>query len=167
MTFDFILPLVLCSSGEVSFYTICLNVLGDIKQFYLLMWFKKNRIESLFKCDNVNSLIKPSSCEKFVHYLFEKVQKIAAFAMPFLVFIDQTIAWKWFWLPQNDQKYPRYPLVLKLNVTLAWPLRLVILYFFKNGNPCQMIGTCIIMTANGDLMWMGSPIQNVCKIYCA
>ena len=32
---------------------------------------------------------------------------------------------------QNDQKYPRYPLVLKSNVTLARPLRLVILYFFK------------------------------------
>ena len=31
----------------------------------------------------------------------------------------------------NDQKYPRYTLGLKLNVTLARPLRLVILYFFK------------------------------------
>ena len=31
----------------------------------------------------------------------------------------------------NDQKYPRYPLVLKLNVTLARPLRLIILYFLK------------------------------------
>ena len=31
----------------------------------------------------------------------------------------------------NDQNYPRYPLVLKLNVTLAQPLHLVILYFFK------------------------------------
>ena len=31
----------------------------------------------------------------------------------------------------NDQKYPRYPLVLKLNVTLARMLRLVIRYFFK------------------------------------
>ena len=31
----------------------------------------------------------------------------------------------------KDQKYPRYPLVLKLNVTLAQPLRLVILYFLK------------------------------------
>ena len=29
----------------------------------------------------------------------------------------------------GDQKYPLYPLVLKLNVTLARPLRLVILYF--------------------------------------
>ena len=31
----------------------------------------------------------------------------------------------------NDQKYPLYPLVLKLNVTLARPLHLVNLYFFK------------------------------------
>ena len=31
----------------------------------------------------------------------------------------------------NDQKYSRYPLALKLNVTLARPLRLEILYFFK------------------------------------
>ena len=31
----------------------------------------------------------------------------------------------------NDQIYPRYPLALKLNVTLAQPLRLVIPYFFK------------------------------------
>ena len=31
----------------------------------------------------------------------------------------------------NDQKYLRYPLALKLNSTLARPLRFVILYFFK------------------------------------
>ena len=31
----------------------------------------------------------------------------------------------------NDQKCPRYTLVLKFNVTLARPLRLVILYFFN------------------------------------
>ena len=31
----------------------------------------------------------------------------------------------------NDQKYPRYPLVLKFNVTLARLLRLVNQYFFK------------------------------------
>ena len=30
----------------------------------------------------------------------------------------------------NDQKYPRYPLALKFNVTLARPMRLVIPYFF-------------------------------------
>ena len=33
--------------------------------------------------------------------------------------------------PPNDQKYPRYPLVLKPNVTLVRPLRFVILYLFK------------------------------------
>ena len=63
----------------------------------------------------------------------------------------------------NDQKYPRYLLVLELNVTLARPLRSVILYFV-NGKSYQMIGACIFMTANEtrDLMWMGSPIQNNC-----
>ena len=33
--------------------------------------------------------------------------------------------------PPNDQKYPRYLLVLKVNVDLEWPLHLVILYFLK------------------------------------
>ena len=48
----------------------------------------------------------------------------------------------------NDQKYPRYLLVLKFNVTLAWPLRLVILDFFKklNGNSCQIISACMFMS---------------------
>ena len=65
--------------------------------------------------------------------------------------------------PPNDQKYPRYPLVLKFNVTLVRPLRLVILYFL-NGNSCQMIGAYILLTAKEtlDLMWMGSSIQNNC-----
>ena len=49
--------------------------------------------------------------------------------------------------PPNDQKYTRYPLALKFNVSLARPLRLVFLYFF-NANSCQMIGTCIFMTEN-------------------
>ena len=49
--------------------------------------------------------------------------------------------------PPNGQKYTRYPLALKFNVTLARQLRLVILYFF-NANSSQMIGTCIFMTAN-------------------
>ena len=63
----------------------------------------------------------------------------------------------------DDQKCPRYPPVLKLNVTLAQQLRLVILYFL-NGKSCQLTGACIFMTANEtrELMWMGSPIQNDC-----
>ena len=80
---DFIVRLVHCSSEDVSLKIICLNVLEDIKQFYLLMWFKKTRLETPFKCDNVNALVKMSNCENFDLYFSEKVQKIAAFPMLF------------------------------------------------------------------------------------
>ena len=79
MTLDFIFRLVHCSSGDVSFNIICLNVLEGIKQFYLLMWFKKTRLETLFKGDNVITLVKTSNCENLVLYFSEKVQKTAAF----------------------------------------------------------------------------------------
>ena len=39
VTLDFIYRLVHCSSEDVSFNNICLDVLEGIKQFYLLMWF--------------------------------------------------------------------------------------------------------------------------------
>ena len=55
---DFIFRLVHCSSEDVSFNSICLNVLESIKQFYLLMWFKKNRLETPFKGKNVKALVK-------------------------------------------------------------------------------------------------------------
>ena len=55
---DFIFRLVHCSSEDVSFNSICLNVLEGIKQFYLLMWFKKNRLKTPFKGDNVKASIK-------------------------------------------------------------------------------------------------------------
>ena len=83
VTLDFILSLVHCSSEDVSFKSICLNVLEDIKQVYLLMWFKKTRLETPFKVDNVNTLVKTSNCENLVLYYSEKAQKIAAFAMLF------------------------------------------------------------------------------------
>ena len=41
VTLDFIFRLVHCSSEDVSFNIICLNVLEGIKQFYLLMWLEK------------------------------------------------------------------------------------------------------------------------------
>ena len=78
LTLDFI---VLCSHEDVSFNKICLNVLEGIKQFYLLMWFKKNQLEAPFKGDNVKALIKTSNCETMILYSSEKVQKIAAFAL--------------------------------------------------------------------------------------
>ena len=52
---------------------------------------KKNRLETPFKGDDVNALIKTPNCENLVLYFSEKVQKIAVFAM-FFVFSDQTIA---------------------------------------------------------------------------
>ena len=91
VTLDFIFRLVHCSSEDVLFNSICLNVLEGIKQFYLLMWFKKTRLEIPFKGDNVKALVKTSNCENMVLYFSEKSQKIAAFCYAFLVFSDQTI----------------------------------------------------------------------------
>ena len=91
VTLDFVFRLVHCSSEDVFFSGICLNMLEGIKQFYLLMWFKKTRLETPFNGDNVKALVKTSNCENLVLYYSEKVQKIAEFIMLFLVFIDQTI----------------------------------------------------------------------------
>ena len=66
-------------------------MLEGIKQVYLLMWFKKTRLEPPFKGDNVKTLVKASNCENLVLIFSEKVRKIASFAMLFLVFSDQTI----------------------------------------------------------------------------
>ena len=86
VTLDFIFRLVHCCSEDVSFNSICLNVLDGIKQFYLLMWFKKTRLETPFKGDNAKALVKASNCENLVLYFSEKNQKIAAFAMLFFGF---------------------------------------------------------------------------------
>ena len=83
VTLDLIFRLVHYSSEDVSFNIICLNVLEDIKQFYLLKWFKKTRLETPLKGDNVKALVKTSKSENLVLYFSEKVQKIAAFAMLF------------------------------------------------------------------------------------
>ena len=80
VTLDFIFRFVHCSSEDVSFNIICLNVLEGIKQLHL---FKKTRLETPFKGDNVKALVKTSSCENLVLYFSEKVQKIVAFAMLF------------------------------------------------------------------------------------
>ena len=92
VTLDFIVRVVLYSHEDVSFNIIFLNVLEGIKQFHLSMWFKKNRLKTPLKGDNVNALIKTSNCENLVLYFSSTVQKIAAFAMLFFGFSDQTIA---------------------------------------------------------------------------
>ena len=58
VTLDFIFRLVHCSSEDVPFTIIFLNVLEGIKQFYLLMWLKKTRLETPIKGDNVKALVK-------------------------------------------------------------------------------------------------------------
>ena len=58
VTLYFIFRLVHCSSEDASFNSICLNVLEGIKQFFLLMWFEKTRLETPFKGDNVKALLK-------------------------------------------------------------------------------------------------------------
>ena len=91
MTLDFIFRLVQCSSEDVSFNSICLNVLEGIKQFYLLMWFQIKRLETQFKGDKVKALVKTSNCVNLVLFSLRKFRKIRSFAMLFLIFSDQTI----------------------------------------------------------------------------
>ena len=100
MTLDFIFWLVHYSSENVSFNIICLNVLEGIKQFYLLMWYKKTRPVTPFKGGNVKALVKTSNCENMVLYFSEKVQKIAAFAMLFWFLVTKQSFENGFGFPQ-------------------------------------------------------------------
>ena len=100
VTLDFIFRLVHCSSEDVSFNSVCLNLLEGIKQFYLLMWFKKPRLETPIKGDNVKASVKTSNCENLVLYFSEKVQEIAAFDMLFFVFSDKQLFENGFGFPQ-------------------------------------------------------------------
>ena len=68
VTLDFIFRLVLYSHEDVSFNITFLNVFEGIIQFHLSMWFKKKRLETPFKGDNVTALIKASNCENLFHY---------------------------------------------------------------------------------------------------
>ena len=68
VTSDIIFRLVLYNHEDVSFNIIFLNVMEGIIQFHLSMWFKKNRLETPLKGDNVKALIKTSNCENLVRY---------------------------------------------------------------------------------------------------
>ena len=76
MTLDFTFRLVHCRSKDVSFNSILLIVLEGIKQFYLFMWFKKIRLETPFKGDNVKVLVKTSNCENLVFISLRKFRKL-------------------------------------------------------------------------------------------
>ena len=113
VTLDFIFRLVHCSSEDVSFNIICLNVLEGIKQFYLLMWFKKTRLETPFKGDHVITLVKTSNCENLVLYFSEKVQKTAAFAMLFWFSVTKQSFENGLGFPQLLE-IPTFPASLKI-----------------------------------------------------
>ena len=94
VTLDFIFWFVHCSSKDVSFNSICLNMLEGIKQVH------ETRLETPFKCDNVKALVKTSNCENLVLYFSEKVQKIAAFAMLFWFSVTKQSFGNGFGFPQ-------------------------------------------------------------------
>ena len=84
MTLDYIFRLMLCSRKDVSANSLCLNVLEDIKQFYLIMWFEKSRLEIPFKGDNVKALIQMSKIVKTCSFIsLRKFGKLQHFAMLF------------------------------------------------------------------------------------
>ena len=115
VTLDFIFRFVHCSSKDVSFNIICLNVLEVIKQFYLLICFKKTRLETPFKGDNVKALVKTSNCENLVLYFSEKVQETAAFAMHFWFSVTKQSFENGFCFPQWLE-IPTLPASLKIKL---------------------------------------------------
>ena len=64
LTLDFLFRLVHFRSKDVSFNSICLNVLEGIKENLLVNVVQENpTIETPFKRDNVKALAKTSNCE--------------------------------------------------------------------------------------------------------
>ena len=56
-----------------------LNVLEGIKQFHLLMWFKKNRLETPFKGDNLKALKKRQIAKTWSFISLRKFRKLQHF----------------------------------------------------------------------------------------
>ena len=100
MTLNFNFQLVHCSCEDVSFNSICLNVLEGIKHFFLLTWFKKTQLETPSKGDNVKASVKTSKCENLVLYFSEKVKKIVEFAMLFWFLVTKQSFRNGFGFPQ-------------------------------------------------------------------
>ena len=81
-----------CSSEDVSLNSFRLNVLEGIKQYYLLMWFKKTRLETPFKDDNVKALVKRQIVKTWSFISLRKFRKLnCSICYAFLAFSDQTI----------------------------------------------------------------------------
>ena len=65
-----------CSGEDVLIDSVCLNVLEGINQFYLLMWFKKTRLETPFKSDNVKALVKRQIVKTWSFISLRKFRKL-------------------------------------------------------------------------------------------
>ena len=146
LTLDFIIRLVHCRSEDVSFNSMCLNVLEDIRQFYLLMWIKKPRLETPFKSDNIKKIVKTSNCENLVLYFSEKFQKVQHLLCFFLFSVTKQSFENRFGFPQRSE-IPTLPASLKLKRHFSTAAAFGTSVFF-NRKSCQMIGACIFMTAN-------------------
>ena len=78
------------------------------------MWFKKTRLETPFKGDNVKALVKTSNCANLVlQYFSERVQKIAAFVMLFWFSVTKQSFENGFGFPQCSE-IPTLPASLKI-----------------------------------------------------
>ena len=99
VTLDFMLQLVLYSHEDVLFNIIFLNVFEGIKQLHMSMWFKKTRLETPFKGDNVKALIKPQIVKTWSFISLRQFRKLQHFQFVF-GFSDQTIASKCFGFTQ-------------------------------------------------------------------
>ena len=129
VTLGFIFRLVLCSCEDRYFIQHYLSeCTGRHQTFLFVNVIQEKPTRTQLKGDNVKTFIKTSKCENLVVYFSEIIQKNAVFAMLFWFSVTKQSLESGFGFP-NDKKFPRYSLVLKVNVTLAWPLRLVILYF--------------------------------------
>ena len=133
VTLYFIFRLVHCSSEDVLCNSICLNVLAGIKQFYLLIPFKKTWLEAPFKYDNVKALVKTSNCENVVPYFSEKVLKIAAFAMLYWFSATKQSFENGFSFPQCSE-IPTIPTSLKIKRHFSTTAAFGISVFFKMEN---------------------------------
>ena len=67
-------------------------MLEDIKQFYLLIWFKGNQLETPFKGDNVQALLKRQIVKTWSFISLRNFRKLQQLLCFFVVFSDQTIA---------------------------------------------------------------------------
>ena len=90
MTYNFIFRLVLYSHEGVSFNIIVQNILEGIKQLNLSFGFKKKRLETPFKCDNVKALIKTPIVKIGPVFLSESSEN-CSICYAFWVFSDQSL----------------------------------------------------------------------------